>query len=105
MKMAKFGHFCVLLDTPMPRRRSACLSVEIRLGEPEAEFSKFSDLPRRRNPRLGEPLRLGVVLLRLGQATPRPSYSSSFALSSVNSRICYSFVWTSNGIYLGIKLD
>ena len=44
-------------------RRSLCL------GETEAEFFKFSDPPRRRNPRLGGPLCLGVALLRLGQAT------------------------------------
>ena len=62
VKMAKFGHFCVLLDTLTPRRRS------LRLSELEAKFSKFSDLPRHRNPRLGEPLHLGVTLLRLGQA-------------------------------------
>ena len=42
---------------------------------------------------------------RRSSATPRRSYSSSFDLSSVNSRIRYYFVWTSNGRYLGIKLD
>ena len=31
VKMAKSGHFCVLLDT-MPRRRSARLGIEPRLG-------------------------------------------------------------------------
>ena len=40
----------------MPRRRSA------RLGGPETPSEKFLL-------RLGEPLRLGVALLRLGQAT------------------------------------
>ena len=40
----------------MPRRRSACL------GGPETPSEKFLL-------RLGEPLRLGVALLRLGQAT------------------------------------
>ena len=53
MKSVKSSHFYVLLDTPKPRLRSALL------GEPEAEFSKFSDPHRRRNPRLGKPLRLG----------------------------------------------
>ena len=32
VKMAKSCHFCVLLDTPMLRGRSACLGVELRLG-------------------------------------------------------------------------
>ena len=59
MKRAKSTHFCILLDTLTPRRRSG------RLGEPEAKSFEFFDLPRRRNPRLGEPLRLGVALLRL----------------------------------------
>ena len=69
VKMANTGHFCFQHDTPTPRRRSALLGVELHLGEPEAEFSEFYDLPRCRNPRLGEPLRLGITLLRLGQAT------------------------------------
>ena len=53
MKMAKNGHF-YFCSTPL------------RLGEPEAEFSKFSDPSRCRNSCLGGPLRLGVTLLRLG---------------------------------------
>ena len=32
VKGAKFGQLCVLLDTPMPRRRSARLSVELFLS-------------------------------------------------------------------------
>ena len=32
VKWAKFGQFYVLLDTPMPRRRSARLGVELCLG-------------------------------------------------------------------------
>ena len=32
MKMAKFGHFYVLLDTLTPKRRSAHLGVELFLG-------------------------------------------------------------------------
>ena len=32
VKWAKFGPFHVLLDTPTPRRRSAHLGVELRLG-------------------------------------------------------------------------
>ena len=32
-KMAKSGHFCILLDTHTPRRRSAHLCVELHLGE------------------------------------------------------------------------
>ena len=43
----------------MPRRRS------LLLGEPEVEFSEFSDPPRRRNPRLGEPLCLGQAIVRV----------------------------------------
>ena len=59
VKRAKSSHFCILLDTPTPRRRSTRLGIEFRLGEPEVEFSKFSDPPRHRNPWLGEPLCLG----------------------------------------------
>ena len=33
VKSAKSGHLCVLLDTPTPRRRSACLGVELCLGK------------------------------------------------------------------------
>ena len=33
MKMDKSGHFYVLFDTPTPRRRSARLGVELRLGK------------------------------------------------------------------------
>ena len=40
MKMAKSGHFYVLLDTPMPRRRS------LHLGKPEPRFSALSSPPR-----------------------------------------------------------
>ena len=47
MKMAKSGHFCIQLDTPTPRRRSARLGMELRLGEPESKFSEFSGSPRR----------------------------------------------------------
>ena len=54
--MAKTGHFCFLLDTLAPRWRS------LHLGGPETLSEKFLL-------RLGEPLHLGVVLLRLGQAT------------------------------------
>ena len=32
VKRAKFGYFCIILDTPMPRRRSAHLGIELRLG-------------------------------------------------------------------------
>ena len=32
VKMAKTGHFYFQHDTPMPRRRSACLGVELCLG-------------------------------------------------------------------------
>ena len=59
MERAKSSNFCILLDTLKPRRRSG------RLGEPEAKSFEFFDPPRRRNPCLGEPLRLGA-LLRLG---------------------------------------
>ena len=55
---------------------SAFYSTPLHLGELEARFFEFSDPPRRRNPSLGEPLRLCVALLRLcvallrlGQAT------------------------------------
>ena len=82
----------------MPRRRAPPRRRSLRLGKPEAEFFEFFDPPRSRNLCLGKPLCLGVALLRLGHsATPRPSYNSSFVLSSVNSRIRYSFVWTING--------
>ena len=42
VKMAKTSHFCFLLDTPTPRRMSARLGVEIRLGGPETPSEKFS---------------------------------------------------------------
>ena len=32
LKMVKSVHFCILLDTPMPRHRSALLGVELHLG-------------------------------------------------------------------------
>ena len=64
--MAKSGHFCVQHDTHTLRRRSVCLGVELCLGEPKAEFSKFSNPPRRMNLCLGEPLCLSVTLLCLG---------------------------------------
>ena len=32
VKRAKSGHFCILLDTPTPKRRSALLGVELRQG-------------------------------------------------------------------------
>ena len=32
VKKAKIGNFCILLDTPTPKRRSARLGVELRLG-------------------------------------------------------------------------
>ena len=46
MKREKSGHFCILLDTPMPRRRSAHLGFEFCLGELEPKFSKFFGSPR-----------------------------------------------------------
>ena len=33
MKGVKSGHFCIQPDTPTHRRRSACLGVELRLGD------------------------------------------------------------------------
>ena len=32
MKMVKSDHFCIQSDTPTPRLRNACLSVQLRLG-------------------------------------------------------------------------
>ena len=77
VKRAIFGNFCVLLDTPTPKRRCGAppRRRSLLLGELEAEFFEFSGPPKRRNPclgeplRLGKPLRLGVALLCLGQAT------------------------------------
>ena len=46
MKRAKTGPFLFLLDTPTPRRRSACLGVELRLGEPEPRVSTLFGPPR-----------------------------------------------------------
>ena len=43
----------------MPRRGAPPRQRSLRIGETEAEFSEFSNLPRRRNLRLGEPLHLG----------------------------------------------
>ena len=51
----------------MPRRRAPPRWRSLQLGELEAEFFEFSDPPMCRNPRQGEPLRLGVVLLHLGK--------------------------------------
>ena len=70
----------------MPRRRALPRQRSLRLGELEVKFFKFFDPPRR-------------------STRPKSSYSSSFVFSSINSRIRYFFVWTSNGRYLGIKLD
>ena len=70
MKMAKTGHFC-FCSTPL------CL------GDPEAEFFEISVLLRCRNPRLGEPLCLGVTLLRLGQATVPVMFFLRLILESV----------------------
>ena len=77
MKRAKSGHFYVLLNTPTPRRMSERLGVELRLRKPKAKFSEFSDPPRCRNPALG------VVLLRLGQATTPVLFSLRLILESV----------------------
>ena len=38
VKMAKNGHILHHLDTPTPRRRSACLGIELHLGKPEVKF-------------------------------------------------------------------
>ena len=80
----------------MPTRRAPLRQRSLRLGGLETPSEKFL-------------LRLGIAMLHLGVAwprrsrdsprrsrdsprrsttTPRPSYSSSFVLSSVNSRIC-----------------
>ena len=61
MKMTKTDHFC-FCSTPL----RIGVGVHVRLSEPEAKFSEFSNPLRRRNPRSGEPLRLGIALLRLG---------------------------------------
>ena len=67
MKMAKSSHFYVLLDTPMPRRRS------LHLGKLEPRFSALSSPPRRcsASPRrsIASPKR-----------TCNPSFGSSFPL-------------------------
>ena len=68
MKMAKSGHFCILLDTPTPRRISARLGVELRLGEPEPEVFVFSGSPRRSN-----------ASPRRSIASPRRTYKSYFS--------------------------
>ena len=60
--MAKTGHFCFLHNTPTPRRRAPPRRRSLRLGRPETPFEKFLL-------HLGEHLRLGVALVRLGQAT------------------------------------
>ena len=62
---------------------SAFCSTPLHLGEPEAGFFEFSDPPRRRNPRLGEPLRLCVALLCLGQATIPVLFFLRFILESI----------------------
>ena len=61
MKRAKSGNFCFQFNTPWPRRRSA------RLGEPKDEFFVCMIRLGISPLRLGEPLFLGVALLRLGQ--------------------------------------
>ena len=38
-----------------------------------------------------------ILFLGRSTVTPRPSYSSGFILSLINSRIRYSFVWTFDG--------
>ena len=64
MKMALAIY--VMFDTPTPRRRSPCLSVELRLSGPKPRNSALSGLPRSSMLRLGEPLCLGIALLHLG---------------------------------------
>ena len=73
VKMANYDHFCILLDTPTPRHRIACLGMELRLGE--SPYALANPSPSLLNflvhlgvamLRLGEPLHLGIALLRLG---------------------------------------
>ena len=75
MKRAKSGHF-FMLDIPMPRRRSARLSMELRLGEPEAKISTLSGPPRHSSapPRRTSPPRRSI-------ASPRHTYKSYFGSS------------------------
>ena len=73
MKTAKSGHFCIQPDTPTPRRRSARLGIELRLGGPEPRNSALSSPLRRSNapPRLTPPPRSSI-------ASPRRTYKSYF---------------------------
>ena len=49
MKMAQNWPFLLQHDTPMPRRRCACLSMELSLGVPESKFTEHSGPPKRSN--------------------------------------------------------
>ena len=75
-KWQKLVYFRVLLDTSTLRCRSARLGVELRLGGPETPSEKFMLL-------LGEPLCLGIALLRLGQATVPVLFFLRLILKSV----------------------
>ena len=67
MKTIKNWPFLLQHDTSTPRRRSACLGVELRLGELEPKFYEFSGPPRCRNasPRRTSPPRRSIASLRL----------------------------------------
>ena len=79
MKMAKSGHFYILLDTPTPRRRSARLGVELRLAKPKSKFSEFSSPPKCSNapPRRTSPPRRSIALPR---RTCKSCFGSSLPL-------------------------
>ena len=77
VKMAKTGHLCFLLDTPTPRRKCA------RLGGPKTPSEKFLLRLGIVMLRLGEPLCLGVALLRLGQPTVLVLFFLRLILESV----------------------
>ena len=68
--MAKIGHLCFMFDTPTPRRKCACLGVELPPRRTRDPFREVSSMPRHNTaiPRRTSTPRRSTVL-RLGQAT------------------------------------
>ena len=71
--MAKSSHFCIKLDTLMPRLGVSPKRRSLRLGEPEPKFFEFSGPPRRSN----SPPRSSIASPR---RTCKSCFGSSFPL-------------------------
>ena len=76
MKNAKPGNFCILLDTPTPKRGAPPRQRSLRLGETKPRVSTLSYPPRRSSalPRRTSPPRRSI-------ASPRHTCKSCFGSS------------------------